>query len=171
MADAVGREYLVRDIPGATTPTSALRACRCSAARRRVRRAINAMPALARAPATQAAATASQPDHQPDIGILEARLQSLPESTGVLEPPLSAGENALELQWDIQVGRCGLSPLAPTIQVGCAYPSVWDGHQPSSRVPWAPRLVGGRRPSSAAWGWHEVAGVANRQSGGRSAHA
>jgi hypothetical protein len=44
-------------------------------------------------------------------------------STRQPRPPLTSHQLALEPVWDIQVVTVGLTPLAPTIQVGSAYPS------------------------------------------------
>ena len=63
----------------------------------------------------------------------------LPKSAGVLEPLLPAGENALEPQWDIQVARVGLTPLAPT--------SLRDTFEPDLK--WSGFLVAGREVRSS----------------------
>ena len=44
-------------------------------------------------------------------------------------PAVAANECALERQWDIQVGRGGVTPLAPTNQVGAEalFPTLDSG--------------------------------------------
>jgi hypothetical protein len=39
-----------------------------------------------------------------------------------IDPAASADEFARKREWDIQVARVGVTPLAPTIRVGSAYP-------------------------------------------------